>query len=59
MSQVITKLTLIIELKRRIESSFENKTQYLNLFKEKLKQNKRKKNSNNDSPNCLLNTKIS
>ena len=42
MSQVITKLTLIIELKRRIESSFENKTQYLNLFKEKLKQNKKK-----------------
>ena len=35
MSQVITELTLIIELKRHIESSFENRTQYLDLFKEK------------------------
>jgi len=34
----MTEFTPMIELKRHIESSFENKTQYLDLFKEKLKQ---------------------
>jgi len=32
MSQVITKLTLIIELKRHIESSFVNKTQNILIY---------------------------
>ena len=32
MSQVITELTLIIELKRHIESSFENKTQNILIY---------------------------
>jgi len=32
MSQVITELTLIIELKRHVESSFENKTQNILIY---------------------------
>jgi len=40
MSQVITELTLIIELKRHIESSLENKTQNILIY------SKRKKKSN-------------
>jgi len=32
MSQVITELTLIIELKRHIESSFKNKTQNILIY---------------------------
>jgi len=32
MSQVIIELTLIIELKRHIESSFENKTQNILIY---------------------------
>ena len=57
MSQVITELNLIIELKRHIESSFENKTQNIQFIQREIKT--KQKNSNNDSPNCLLNTKIS
>jgi len=49
MSQVVTELTLIIELKRRIESSFIQREIKKQFFF----------NSNDDSPNCLLNTKTS
>jgi len=35
MSQVITELTIIIELKRHIESSFENKTQNILIYSER------------------------
>jgi len=32
MSQILTELTLIIEFKRHIESSFENKTQNILIY---------------------------
>ena len=35
MSQVITEWTIIIELKRHIESSFENKTQNILIYSER------------------------
>ena len=53
MSQVITELTIIIGLKRHIESSFEIK---LNISWFIQREIKTKNNPNNDSPNCLLNT---
>lgn len=43
MSQVITKLTLITELKRHIESSFENKTQDIMAYSKRKRIKKKKK----------------
>jgi len=43
MSQVITELTLIIELKRHIESSFENRTQNIMTYSKRKRRKKEKK----------------
>jgi hypothetical protein len=43
MSQVITELTLIIELKRHIELSFENRTQNIMTYSKRKRRKKEKK----------------